>query len=79
MPTVRKGGRQLIKMIDKYDMKQLNKEEEICKGLQTREQGKEKRKDVKELIRMRKKPKERISSRNKLLQQKTNNRKNKND
>ena len=37
MPTVTKGGRQLIKMIDKCDMKLVNKEEEICKGLWTRE------------------------------------------
>ena len=37
MPTVTKGGRQLIKMIDKCDMKLVNKEDEICKGLWTRE------------------------------------------
>ena len=33
MSTVKKGGRQLIKMIDKYDMKIVNEEQEICKGL----------------------------------------------
>ena len=42
MSTVTKGGRQLIKMIDKYDMKLVNEKEEICKGLWTREQGKDK-------------------------------------
>ena len=31
MSKVTKGGRQLIKMIDKYDMKIVNEEEEICK------------------------------------------------
>ena len=30
------------KMIDKYDMKMADKEQEICKGLWTREQGKDK-------------------------------------
>ena len=33
MSTVTKGGRQLTKMIDKYDMKIVNEEQEICKGL----------------------------------------------
>ena len=42
MSTVTKGGRQLIKMIDKYDMKIVNEEQEICKGLWTRAQGKNK-------------------------------------
>ena len=42
MPTVKKGGRQLIKMIDKFEMKLVNEKEEICKGLWTREQGKDK-------------------------------------
>ena len=42
MPAVTKGGRQLIKMIDKCDMKLVNEEEEICKGLWAREQGKDK-------------------------------------
>ena len=42
MSTVTEGGRKLIKMIDKYDMKLINEEEEICKGLWTREQGKDK-------------------------------------
>ena len=42
MSTVAKWGRQLIKMIDKYNMKILNEEQEICKGLWTREQGKNK-------------------------------------
>ena len=42
MSTVTKGGRQLLKMIDKYDMKIVNEEEEICKGLWTREEGKDK-------------------------------------
>ena len=35
MSTVTKGGRQLLKIIDKYDMKIVNEEEEICKGLWT--------------------------------------------
>ena len=42
MSAVTKGGRKLIKMIDKYNMKLVNEEEEICKGLWTREQGKDK-------------------------------------
>ena len=42
MSTVTKGGRQLLKMIDKYDMKIVNEEQEICKALWTREQGKDK-------------------------------------
>ena len=42
MSTVTKWGRQLIKMIDKYDMKTVNKEQEICKGLWIREQEKDK-------------------------------------
>ena len=33
MSKVTKGGRQLIKIIDKYDKKLVNKEQEICKGL----------------------------------------------
>ena len=33
MPTITKGGRQLIKMIDKCEMKFVNEEEELCKGL----------------------------------------------
>ena len=41
MSTVAKQGRQLIKLIDKYDIKTVNKEQEICKGLWTREQGKD--------------------------------------
>ena len=39
MLIVTKAGRQLLKMIDKYDMKIVNEEQEICKGLLTREQG----------------------------------------
>ena len=39
MSTVTKGGRQLIKMIDKYDMKIVNEKQGIYKGLWTREQG----------------------------------------
>ena len=39
---VTKGERQLIKMIDKCDIKIVNKEQEIYKGLRTREQGKDK-------------------------------------
>ena len=42
MSTVTKGGRQLLKMIDKYYMKIVNKEQEICEGLWTQEQGKDK-------------------------------------
>ena len=42
MLKVTKGGVQLMKMIDKYEMKTLNKEQEICKGLWAREQGKDK-------------------------------------
>ena len=42
MSTVTKGGRQSVKMIYKYDMKIVNREQEICKGLWTREQGKDK-------------------------------------
>ena len=42
MSTVTKGGRELLKMIDKYDMKAINEEKEICKRLWTREQGKDK-------------------------------------
>ena len=42
MSTVTKGGRELLKMIDKYDMKAVNEEKEICKRLWTREQGKDK-------------------------------------
>ena len=37
---VTKGERQLMKMIDKCDMKIVNKKQEIYKGLRTREQGK---------------------------------------
>ena len=40
--TITKGGRQLMKMVDKYEMKIVNENKEICKGLWTREQGKEK-------------------------------------
>ena len=40
--TVTKGGRQIIKLVDKQDMGILNEESEICKGLLSREQGKEK-------------------------------------
>ena len=29
-------------MIDKYDMQKLNEEQEVCKGLRRREQGKDK-------------------------------------
>ena len=32
MSKVTKGGRQLIKTIDKYDKKLVNKEQGICKG-----------------------------------------------
>ena len=42
MSTVAKGGRQLIKIIDKYNVKILNEKQEICKGLWTKEQGKNK-------------------------------------
>ena len=42
MSAVTKRGRLLIKMIDKYDMKLVNEEQEICKGLWTREQEKDK-------------------------------------
>ena len=42
MQTVRKGGRQLIKMIDKFEMKLVNEKGEICKGLWTRQHGKDK-------------------------------------
>ena len=42
MSAVTKGRRQLMKMIDKYDMKIVNEKQEICKGLRTREQGKDK-------------------------------------
>ena len=42
MSTVTKGGRELLKMIDKYDMKAVNEEKEICKRLWTRKQGKDK-------------------------------------
>ena len=35
MLIVTKAGRQLLKMIDKYDMKIVNEEQEICKGLWT--------------------------------------------
>ena len=41
MSTVTKQGRQLIKLIDKYDIKTANKEQEICKELWTRKQGKD--------------------------------------
>ena len=37
-----KGRRQIVKLVDKQDMVVLNEESEICKGLWTREQGKEK-------------------------------------
>ena len=40
--TVTKGGRQIIELVDKQDMVMLNEESKICKGLWTREQGKEK-------------------------------------
>ena len=33
MSTVKKAGRPLIKMIDKFDIRIVNKEPEICKGL----------------------------------------------
>ena len=42
MSAVTKRGRLLNKMIDKYDMKLVNEEQEICKGLWTREQEKDK-------------------------------------
>ena len=42
MSIVAKEGRQLMKMIDKYDVKILNEEQEICKGLWRKEQGKDK-------------------------------------
>ena len=42
MSTVTKGERQLIKMSDKCDMKIVNKEQEIYKGLWAKEQGKDK-------------------------------------
>ena len=42
MSTVTKWGRQLIKMINKYDMKTVNEEQEIFKGLWAREQEKDK-------------------------------------
>ena len=37
---VAKGGRQLIKMIDKYDMKILSEEQEIYKGYEQESKGK---------------------------------------
>ena len=37
-----KRGRQIIKLVDKQDMVILNEESEVCKGLWTKEQGKEK-------------------------------------
>ena len=37
-----KRGRQIIKLVDKKDMVILNEESELCKGLWTKEQGKEK-------------------------------------
>ena len=37
-PTVTKGGRQLMKMIKRYDLVKINKEKEVCKGLWTRVQ-----------------------------------------
>ena len=37
-----KGGRQIVKLVDKQDMVILNEQSEICKGLWTREQGKDK-------------------------------------
>ena len=37
-----KEGRQIIKLVDKEDMVILNEESEICKGLWTTEQAKEK-------------------------------------
>ena len=42
MSAVTKRGRLLKKMTDKYDMKLVNEEQEICKGLWTREQEKDK-------------------------------------
>ena len=42
MLTLIKGGRKLIKMIGKYVRKLVNEEEEICKELWTRKQGKDK-------------------------------------
>ena len=42
MSTVTKGAMQLIKMIDKHDMKIVEDEQVICKGLWTRRQGKDK-------------------------------------
>ena len=42
MSAVTKRGRLFKKMIDKYDMKLVNEEQEICKGLWTREQEKDK-------------------------------------
>ena len=40
MSTLTKEGRQLIKMIYKYDMGIVNEQQEICKVLSTREQAK---------------------------------------
>ena len=42
MSTVTKGGRQLLKMMEKDGIKIVNEEQGICKGLWTREQGKNK-------------------------------------
>ena len=39
--TVTKGGRQIVKLVDKQDKVILDEESEICKGLWTREQGEE--------------------------------------
>ena len=41
MSAVTKAGRRLIKMIDKHDMKIVNEEQGICKGLWARGQGKD--------------------------------------
>ena len=38
--TVTKGGRQIIKLVDKQDMVILNEESDISQGLRTRKQGK---------------------------------------
>ena len=42
MSKVTKGGRQLIKMLDKYQNKIVNEEPKIYKSLWTSEQGKDK-------------------------------------
>ena len=42
MSAVTKGGRQLMKMIHEYDMRIVNKDQEIYNGLWKREQRKDK-------------------------------------